>query len=155
MINAVLTRYYTSDEGTVGNFESPGFHCFTIELPWRGNRKGQSCIPAGSYICNWRYSAKHGLCYHVEDVPGRTDIEIHAANWAGDSSKGLKVQLLGCLAPGRQIGTLEGQTAALNSRDALDGLEDALKREPFLLTVLWKEGDSPEAQNAEQTKSAD
>lgn len=154
MKQATLTRQATGDDGTFGEIKVDDFHCFTIELPWRQNKIGRSCIPAGSYLCTWRYSQRHGLCYHLEDVPGRTDVEIHSANFAGDSSMGMKVQLLGCIAPGRHIGILEGQRAMLHSKDALEALEDALMREPFQVKIAWSEGINPEAAN-EERKSAD
>ena len=68
------------------------FICYTIELPWRENRKGLSCIPEGCYSLEARYSPQLGNHLHVENVPGRSWILIHPAN---DAHK----QLKGCIAP--------------------------------------------------------
>lgn len=137
-----LTRTETGDDGTFGIIKTDsGFSVYSIELPWRGNASGKSCIPAGVYVCKMAISPKHGQCYYVTDVPGgRTDIEIHSANWAGDESKGYKCQLLGCIAPGRAIGELVGQKAVLSSKDALCGFELDLDKEPFQLSVQWGPG---------------
>jgi Family of unknown function (DUF5675) len=77
---------------------------YTIELPWRNNDKGASCVPAGDYDLIPYNSPKHGptWCLHnpalnvygTEPVPagGRDHCEIHEGNWAE--------QLLGCIALG-------------------------------------------------------
>lgn len=136
MRQAILTRNETSDEGTFGTIlTDSGFTCRTGELPWRENANDFSCIPAGTYLVSWRMSSKHGMCYHVENVPGRQGIEIHSANFMGDESKNFKCQLLGCIAPGLGIGPMCGQRAILNSRQGLSALEDDLKCEQFELTI--------------------
>lgn len=139
-----VVRTESDDRGTFGNLKTDsGFQCYSLELPWRDNKVGLSCIFPGpndpEYIVQglWLPSVKHGHCYHLQNVLGRTDVEIHAANWAGDASRGLKCQLLGCLAPGRAIGDLVGQKAILSSKDALDGLVVDLAMEPFMLTISW------------------
>lgn len=147
MRKVTLTRTETGDEGTFGTIVTDsGFSVYSGELPWRGNAPGKSCIPAGAYVCQKAVSPKHGPCYYITDVPGgRTDIEIHSANWMGDESKGFKCQLLGCIAPGRAIGELIGQKAVLSSRDALIGLEADLEGEPFHLVIAWGNNLNPEA----------
>jgi hypothetical protein len=133
---AILTRNETGDSGTFGVLVTDSsFTCHTGELPWKGNQEDISCVPEGIYVVTYRYSIKNGMCYHLENVPGRTVIEIHAANFCGDISKGLKSDLLGCIAPGLDVGMLSGQKAILNSRQALDKLESALNYETFELTI--------------------
>ncbi len=68
------------------------FCCFTIELPWRFNRRMESCIPEGRYPLALRFSDRHQWHLLVKDVPGRTLILLHKATNA------LK-QLKGCIAP--------------------------------------------------------
>lgn len=134
---AVITRLSTADVGTFGSLMTDsGFHCRTGELPWRENQAGISCIPPGIYTCIYKYSPKHGMCYHVENVPGRTDIEIHAANFVGDITKGFKCQLMGCIAPGFAVAMLNGQQAVISSQSALWKLEEDLGRESFELTIV-------------------
>jgi hypothetical protein len=142
MKKAILTRTETSDEGTFGTLlTDSGFTCRTGELPWRDlngdgvSDLGASCIPPGKYLCIWRDSPKFGPCYHVEDVPGRTKILIHSANFMGDKSKGFRCQLEGCIAPGLAVKVLNGQKGVSSSREALSRLESDLGLEPFELTI--------------------
>jgi hypothetical protein len=136
MRKAMLTRDGSSDDGTFGTFLSDsGFTCRTGELPWRDNAPEVSCIPPGVYNVTFRMSSKHGLCYHVENVPGRSGVEIHAANFCGAADRGKKCQLEGCLAPGLSVGQLEGQKAILESRQALLALQDEFAEEDFELTI--------------------
>ncbi len=136
MRTALLTRMITSDEGTFGEIlTDSGFRCSTGELPYRGNAPELSCIPAGTYICTWKKSEKHGPCYHIEGVEGREGVEIHSANFMGDKTIGFKCELLGCIAPGTAVGVLCDQDAVLNSKVALKQLEDDLGGETFRLTI--------------------
>lgn len=58
----------------------------TLELPWRGNQRGVSCIPAGTYPVQYGWSDRWNcLMPHVLDVPGRDAIEIHIGNGPGDT----------------------------------------------------------------------
>lgn len=149
MNKADILRFESDDSGTYGNFWTSAFECYTLELPWRDLDKDgigdqqKSCITAGTYRCVWAKSPKYGECYHVENVKGRSNILIHAANWAGDESKGLKCQLLGCIAPGRAIGPIAGQKGVMSSKDALAALEEAMGREPFELTISWADEINP------------
>lgn len=133
----ILQREPSTDEGTFGKWVSDsGFSCFTGELPWRFNLPGISCIPALTYVCLWQFSPRHGYCYHVQDVPGRSDVEIHSANLMGDKSKGKKSQLLGCIAPGLIVEVREGQLGVWESKEALARLVADLKEQPFQLTIV-------------------
>lgn len=136
MQKVTLIRGPSTDEGTFGLLKTePGDVFHTGELPWRDNDHGTSCIPPGVYICKLINSPKHGMCYQVMSVPGRDMIEIHSANWMGDKSLGLKSQLLGCIALGKSIGMLEGQTAVIGSRAAIDEFNDAMGAQDFELTI--------------------
>lgn len=64
-------------------------HLYTLELPWKNNQHGISCIPVGVYKCVPYSSATHPNVWHVIDVPGRTSILIHSGNFASN------VKLLG------------------------------------------------------------
>jgi hypothetical protein len=137
MRKATLTREISSDEGTFGTLVTDlGFTCRTGELPSRENAHDRSCIPAGVYRVTFRMSSKHGLCYHVENVPGRTGIEIHAANFMGDRDKGYVSDLLGCIAPGREVRKVGRQAELFFSRDTLHALEKNLGCQEFELTIL-------------------
>ena len=123
MRRLTLTRKLQSDHGTFGRLHSsqsgPGLSLYTAELPWRGNRRGVSRIPAGLYRCAPYSSPKFPNVFEILDVPGREAILIHAGNWAGDVSKGYRSDVEGCVLVGMEAGQLNGQPAVLKSRDAM------------------------------------
>jgi hypothetical protein len=58
------------------------FTCKTIELPWLNNQRMISCIPDGTYKTTRHNSPKYGVCFWLQDVPGRSEILIHHGNYA-------------------------------------------------------------------------
>jgi len=77
----VLTRVYKRG-GTNGTLTFNGhFVCFTIELPWKENKQNSSCIPEGIYELRSRTSTKFHNHLEILDVPNRSYILIHPANW--------------------------------------------------------------------------
>lgn len=143
MRKATLTRFETGPLGTFGDLVTDnGYQCVIVEKPWADNKTDESCIlpkPGGKakYKAEPWESPKFGKCFRLVDVPGRTDILIHPANWAR--------QLLGCLAPGRAIGDVHGfyhdekvhEKGVMSSRDALWGLEQDVESGPFEITIQW------------------
>lgn len=141
---AILTRLETGREGTFGQLiTDSGFTATTGELPWKNNEKGHSCIPTGLYRCSWGMSSKFGSCYHLKEVPDRSDILIHSGNFCGDKEKGFKSDVEGCILIGETVGQLEKQKAVLNSKHAIGGLRIAFGLDPFDLTIRWAEGKEP------------
>lgn len=139
MRKVTITRTETDDSGTFGKLSTDsGFECYTGELPDKNNAPNISCIPTGSYQCAMRLSKKHGMCYGVENVPKRTDVEIHSGNFCGDVSKGLKSDVIGCLILGRAIGEIGNQKALLSSKDAVHAFQNDLAGEAFNLTIGWE-----------------
>ncbi len=110
----VLTRTYFP-EGTNGQLTCEGKAiCKTIELPWKENERGVSCVPEGNYFIRPRYSAKHGSHFELLDVPSRSLILIHPANNA-------LAELKGCIAP---VTKLSGPGLGLMSRKAFATLKN-------------------------------
>ncbi len=108
--------------------------CYMLELPWRDNAPGRSCIPVGRYRCELRYSPRHRCqLYGVDNVPNRADIEIHPATWPS--------QLLGCLAPGTHFGQVcdehgnNPMPGILESRIAHEILLKHTGGKPFTLAI--------------------
>jgi hypothetical protein len=104
--------------------------CYTIELPWRDNHTGISCIPEGTYHLVKRYSPAFHWHLHLRDVPGREWILMHPANHA------LR-ELKGCIAP---VSLLTGPGMGSQSRLALEKLmgwiNTALQeQEPLFITL--------------------
>lgn len=148
MKRVFLIRTETGDEGTFGKLTIDNFKCFTVELPWRNNEKGKSCIPSGIYIFRWSKSPKHGECFEADqsdNAPGRTDIQIHSANWAGNVDRGYISQLEGCVSLGRAIAMIEipgggkKQKGVTASKDATRAFEAIMGKEPFELEIKWDE----------------
>lgn len=137
MKTVVLHRDKESDEGTLGRlFVGWMFFCHSIELPDRNNEKNYSRIPAGKYRCKWHRSPRFGWAYKIENVPNRTHILIHPANWAGDSRKGYLCNLNGCIALGKKRGRLRGQSAVVGSRYAVKKLFKLMNKKPFNLIIV-------------------
>lgn len=93
----IVRTYYAA--GTNGELTINGLPiCFTIELPWKDNKRKVSCIPEGRYGLSAYRSPKHGWVLLVGDVPNRAMVEFHEANYALGAD-GKSPQLEGCLAP--------------------------------------------------------
>ncbi len=112
--------------------------CLMGELPWVGNRRNISCIPAGIYPVKYfarSASGKYRDCYHIINVPNRTGILIHAGNVSGDRRKNLRTHSHGCPLPGLKLGRLYGQRAVLFSRHALQSIHRVTQRKDFTLEI--------------------
>lgn len=103
---------YTLSRVSIDGF----FQCYSIEDEIRNVKlKGETCIPAGTYKVEKRYSPKfspktgHEMLW-VKDVPGFQYILIHTGNTDDDTE--------GCLVVGDRIGQLNGQRAVLDSKIA-------------------------------------
>ena len=134
-LNVELFRLMRSNQGTLGMLFYEGFRCYTLELPWRNNKRSVSCIPGGSYNVKMRLSPKYGQIYWVSDVPDRSFILIHSGNFAGDTSKGFKTHVNGCILLGQKRGLLAGQLAVLNSRITVRRFQNKLQLQPFTLNM--------------------
>ena len=138
-------RGIPDDQGTAGLWTSDEQAKWatwdTQELPDRGNQHDISCVPEGSYVLKYQYSPIHKRkLYHLYDLPGqnvlngRTVIELHSYNLAGDVAKGYVAQALGCIAPGKARAQFAAgippagrlpQWGVTGSKDALDDLHAA------------------------------
>lgn len=56
------------------------FRCFTLELPWRGNAKGVSCVPPGRYPAFIRTDGKRKWRLELKKTAPRTNIQVHTGN---------------------------------------------------------------------------
>jgi len=136
----LLVRHHGTDQGTLGRLIAPGFACYTLELPDRGNRPNVSRIPEGLYDLDWirprrAFSGYHEL-YWVHDVPGRSGILIHPGNFAGDTAIGYRTDSFGCILLGMACGTLGGQLAVLESRRAVRLFHEAMRQQPARIRIV-------------------
>jgi hypothetical protein len=149
-----LIRDETGDEGTFSTGmltegeQRLGWWNF-IELPWRDNAPGLSCIPPGMYYAHIIVSSHfHRDVYLLEGIPNRDAIEMHPANFAGDATLGYHSDLKGCMAPGTGRGELMApngikQKVVLSSAKALDELIAATMSEPIEIVISWEQGVGP------------
>jgi hypothetical protein len=142
-LRLTLIRGGSTDQGTPGVLLRPDFSlmAYTLELPWRENKRCRSSIPpgippAGEYPVRCVYTPKRGWVYLVEKVSGRDSILIHAGNVAGDVEKGLESDVLGCILLGQKRGYRRGQLAVLLSVPAVRAFMDEMARRPFTLEVI-------------------
>lgn len=81
-----LIRFQSDSYSTIGVLKyGRKVLCWSLELPWRSNELGVSCIPEGVYDCRKVKSEKFGDVVYVSNVPGRTGILIHSGNSVTDT----------------------------------------------------------------------
>lgn len=96
--DALLRRERSTKTQTLGEFIfygdsiKPVFSCKTVELEVDKNAVRDDAIPCGTYTVVKRWSEKYKWHFHILDVPNRSYILIHNANYSR--------QLLGCVAVG-------------------------------------------------------
>lgn len=93
--------------------------CWTLELPFRGNRVNISCIPEGIYVVKREYSPRwKRAMWTLQSVPGRTDILIgHVGNSYEDTE--------GCILLGTDVDRHpHGQNLLKWSERACDRFEE-------------------------------
>lgn len=101
--------------------------CYGLEPPIRTDGVKPCAIPAGTYEVKYRWSEKHQRnLFHVENVPGFTEVEIHIGNYPKDT--------LACLL----VGETRGEDFIGNSHGAFDALMakmlEAWEKEPITMT---------------------
>lgn len=127
-----LVRWGHAPHGTFGTLVLPGgWSCYTVERRWKDNLPNISCIPTGTYsLEEKRFNRGNYDTYELLDVPNRSAILIHAANWSEE--------LFGCIAPGLQLSMMtrpasSGEPRPLpewcvkSSRPALESLLSKLR----------------------------
>lgn len=100
----------------------------TLELPWQDNSTKTSRIPVGSYQCKKWKSPRHGNCFKIMSVVGRTDILIHKGNYHFDT--------LGCILVGDMLSDINNDNIAdvINSGMTLKYLL-SIAPDEFLIVV--------------------
>lgn len=103
----VLERQEFTDKSTIGSIYYNGdFICYSLELPWRDNERGKSCIPVGEYELEYHQYKNYLDTYALvgetvshwcgEDRLQRCAILLHPANEPHEID--------GCIAPGLEKG---------------------------------------------------
>lgn len=128
---ATIVRKVDTGKETIGNLTVGNFACSTLELPWKDNQQSISCIPKGTYQCEWGYMGDLKEYHYVlKDVPGRASIFIHEGNYYTNSK--------GCILLGSSLGDInhDGEMDVLSSRVTLAKFEALFNKKPFTLKVL-------------------
>lgn len=138
-----LVRWGSTPMGTFGELTLGAQKWFTVERPWEGNKPSVSCIPAGTYpIKLGAFYSGDGIggkpdypAYEVLHVPDRAQIKIHKANIA--------LQVKGCIALGKDLGTDGLHWAVRRSKEAFDEfMVSAALLDPHEITISWAEPES-------------
>jgi hypothetical protein len=115
----VQTKLDKAKGCTLGTLKLPnGWQCATIERPYLDNKVNVSSIPSGKYKVLPFSGNRHKDVYEVLDVPGRSAILIHVANWS--------FQVEGCIAVGREHIILNNLDAVAASNVTFDEFKDQL-----------------------------
>lgn len=128
----LIDRFAYTRFGTLGRLTVGGLDLYTVERPWRGNERNESCIPEGVYCYQRHDSPKHGETLWLRDVPGRSEILIHPANGPH--------QLDGCLAPGIAYDwwAEHNELCVVDSREAMRKLLEVVGDEGDLEISTWR-----------------
>lgn len=113
----IILNTWTNYDCTIGRLTCGQFQCFTLELPWKRNKKDVSCIPAGDYETIRYFSpALQREVLLFRHVPGRSLIEVHAGNYTRE--------IRGCILVGDGIKYLDKDTIpdVTNSKNTLEKL---------------------------------
>lgn len=135
MLTGILFRGISTPQGTPGKLFLNNLICYTMELPWKDNLPQISCIPEGSYLCEWKKSPKFGYCYHIKGVPNRGNILVHPGTFAGSEIDGWRTHSHGCLLPCTRIGKMDGQLAGLLSLPMVKKIAGEVQYQPFKLEI--------------------
>ena len=120
-----LDRFCYHPEGTLGKIELDGETFWTIERPWKNNEPNVSCIPIGLYKMERRVSPKFGETWYMPDVPDRTWILMHVANFPKD--------VQGCIGLG--MGLMGDRIAVSQSKKAIALFEEMTVGKEWLLRI--------------------
>ena len=121
----VLQRFAYHPSGTLGVLTLGDLRLFSIERPWLNNERNESCIPEGEYDLVWQQSPRFGMCYEVVNVPERSRILFHVANYASDVE--------GCIGLGLSL--MEDRVAVASSRNAIKKFHAKTDKARCRLTV--------------------
>lgn len=126
-LRTISRKHYTEGWLTLPD----GTELRTLELPWRDNKIGESCIPAGTYVIDRNKTGKHRwYAFRNEETAPRTFIEFHPAS--------LLSHLEGCIAPCLDIkgGERTDNPVAVNSLKACQMLLDWFGDDSWVLKIV-------------------
>ena len=110
-----LIRLHCDDYATLGVILTPDYPAaYTMELPWRNNQAGISCLPTGCYQCVRVNHHIFGVTFQIlENIPHRDGFYFHRGNKPTDSK--------GCILIGRYF---RDENNAVELRESRNGFND-------------------------------
>lgn len=121
-----ITRWAYFPWATVGEILVEDFRGAVLELPWRENERNLSCIPAGTYRMRLGSFKGRYANYELQDVPGRSAIELHRGNVLEDTNG---CPLIGTslviVTHSRSVYLSESTAAFLDFMTAMGGVSEA------------------------------
>jgi len=135
-MNILIERVSSEKNQTIGNFyllDKRGSMIdswFSLELPWKNNEKYVSCIPCNEYIAYKHDSPKFGATLWIQDVPNRSEILIHPANFYSD--------LLGCVGIGKDLKWInrDSDVDVSASRFSMKEMLDMIKEDSIEVKIV-------------------
>lgn len=126
-MNLILERHSYSPVGTFGRLFTGHGILHTVERQWLGNKPYESCIPEGVYDVIPYSSAKYPDVWELQDVPGRSKILIHVANYPREVE--------GCIGLG--MGFYNDPMGVSKSRDAIQSFREIMHGvDKFTLEII-------------------
>ena len=106
------------------------FHCKTIELPWRDNLQGVSCVPAETYQIVLEHSSKFKTeLFELKGVKGRSECKFHWGNYY--------YLLEGCILVGKEFADInhDGYNDVTDTRNTVNRMKEVFAKNWFLTIV--------------------
>ena len=134
-----IERFASGPFGAFGRLRLGELNLYTVEKPWKDNIPRESCIPLGEYELIWRPTTTQvppeykGHTWYVVggsvgfDVGHRTRVALHAGNTHKD--------IVGCIAPGLNLGYLNSSWAVTHSMQVLRELYHLIGPQDANLTI--------------------
>jgi hypothetical protein len=124
VVSILRFQEYPQQTNGYGLIFNPAFEVvmkfYTMELPWRENRRRVSRIPPGVYDMEKRFSKRYNWHFHITDVENRSLILMHHGNY--------HYQTEGCILPGRELVDINGDGLpdVVASRNTMDQILETL-----------------------------
>lgn len=105
------------------------FECYSLELPWKDNKRNESRIPEGSYFAAKHNSPKFGKTIWLQNIPDRTEILIHKGNFNRDTK--------GCILVGTDLVDIDGDgnKDVTNSSRTLEKLLNLIEKDILIVHI--------------------
>lgn len=131
-MHLTLDRVLEANGATMGVLSGLSRPLYTLEEVWRDNKRGISCVPAGTYKCvphGWEVGTKvtKPQTWELVGVPGRSAVLIHIGNYTKDTE--------GCILAGLGMAISPTLSMVNDSKTAIAVMRKEIGRNEFTLTI--------------------